>query len=418
VIETITRTERPRTLWRQRGFVAIFSAAAVSSFGDGVQLVALPLLGASLTSSPEVLALLAAVGIMPTLVFALPAGVIVDRLDRQSILVTVDALRATALCVLIIGCLLGGLRLWELFTVSAALGIGSAVFNTCLSSYLPAICAKDDLMVVNGRLSTVAELGNGILGPAAGGVLYAASNAIPFLINALSFVASSLAIARIPRTARSRPAAGSRRRTAFYRDALAGFHWIMARAPIRALACLVLAWNLFGWMPESTLVLYVHRDLHLGGVGYSLIFASTSVGAVAGGLVSGWLIKRIGRYRILWLSVFSYALLLVPAAFLHNAILIGGAFLLQGFPLIAWSVCSTTIRQHIVPDELRGRVGAVFALLGAGAAPVSMLAGGFLGQTIGLRHVFLVSALGIMAGAVLCAPGLKMLASESKDYWK
>ncbi|HJP77362.1 MAG TPA: MFS transporter [Pseudonocardiaceae bacterium] len=390
-----------------RGFRAVFVAASVSTVGDGIQLVALPLLGTTLTTSPQAIAGLAAIGLVPALLFALPVGGLVDLFDRRRLLIAADVVRAALLAALVLAFVSGYLRLWELFGIAFALGVCAIVFDTCSVAYLPTVVPKDRLAKANGYLATVSEFGNGIIGPALAGTVFALARTLPFLLNAVSFVGSALMLATLPK---GLPVA-ARRRTMQIGE---GLRWILGERSLLALALVMCGWNLFGWMPEATLVLYARQDLGLSGTAFGFLFASTSIGAVLGGLLSARIIARLGADRVLYLTTALYALLMIPAAVSHSPWLVGGAFLLQGIPLVAWSVVSTTIRQTLVPGELLGRVNSVFALLGSGSAPVAMVLGGVLGHWLGFRPVFLISVAGILLPLLVAVPGLRRLASRTE----
>jgi MFS family permease len=392
-----------------RGFRAVFVAASVSTVGDGIQLVALPLLGTTLTTSPQAIAGLAAVGMVPALLFALPVGGLVDLFDRRRLLIAADVVRAVLLAVLVSAFVGGYLRLWELFAIAFALGVCAIVFDTCSVAYLPTVVPRQRLAKANGYLATVTELGNGIIGPALAGTVFALAKTLPFLLNAVSFVGSACLLATLP-SGRHTPVASKRRNMRIGE----GLHWIIGNRSLQALALVMCGWNLFGWMPEATLVLYAKQDLGLSGTAFGFLFASTSIGAVLGGLLSARIIERLGADRVLCLTTALYALLMIPAAVSHSPWLVGGAFLVQGIPLVAWSVVSTTIRQTLVPSELLGRVNSVFALLGSGTAPVAMVLGGLLGHWLGFRPVFLISAAGILLPLLVAVPGLRRLAAQAR----
>ncbi len=402
-----TTTAGPDTPWRR-----LVAASAISNLGDGVYLVAFPLLAATLTTDPATIAAVAMTATVPALLFSLPIGGLVDRVHRGQLMVVVDMVRAALLFLLVGVVVTGVLALWQLFVLAFVLGVGEILFDTASSAYLPGIVEARSLAKANGYLATAAELGNGVIGPAFGGTLFALGAGLPFAADGLSF---GLAVLLVVRFAWSRrygvPAPAPAGAPVAFRAQLAeGLRWLYAHRGLRSVAFVVGAWNLFGWMPEGVLVLYA-RELGLGATGYGLLFGASSVGAVIGGLVAGRVVDRIGLGPMLLVSVGAYAVLLFPPAFMSDPVAVGAIFLVQGLPLLCWSVASTTARQTLVPDRLLGRVGSVFRLIGGGLAPVGLVLGGMVAELVGVPTVFAVAGAGLTAVFLLNIGGLRELVS-------
>lgn len=379
----------------------LLAANAVSSLGDGLQVAALPLAGASLTSSPATIAALAAVGSVPALLGAVPAGALADRLPRARLMTALDLAQAAVLAALAVLIAAHALAVWELFATALLMGIGQMLTEISAAALVPVIAPADRLPRVNAILATTTEMGGGLAGPAAGGVLFAVAAGLPFALNAFSFLAAGLIIAALTqpeKAARARhqalgPAGDARLR--------AGVAWLARHRPLRGLVLMVAAWSLFGWMPEAVLVLYVREDLHGSSAAFGGLLAATSVGATLGGLLADRLIARLGTGRILAPSLLIYAVLMVPPAFLASVYPVALVFFGQGLPVLVFTVAAAIARQTLTPRPLMARVTSVFYLAGAGIAPVGLLAGGFIGAHLGLRATFLVGGIGLAASVAL-----------------
>jgi MFS family permease len=404
----------------------LIGAVGISNLGDGLLVVAIPLLGATLTPDPAIIGALAAAGAFPALVFALPVGGLVDRVSRGRLVISTSFIRAVLLGFLVMAVVTGGLQLWHLFAVAILMGVAELLFDTGSAALLPSVVPKDQLPRANGYIATSTELSNGILGPAIGGLLFAASAGLPFLMTCLVFATAGIILLSIvgkqPKKPVSpaitppvdtQPASKGKSRTAEFLGEIAeGIRWLLRNRSLKVLAIAVAGSSLLGWLPEAAFVLYAKEELGLDDAGFGLLFATISVGAVIGGLLSGRLVERLGAGRIMIISLLGYGLLTIPPAFLSSAFVVGAVLFLQGLPLIAWSVVSRTALQTMVPEHLLGRVFSVFRLLGAGLAPIGLLLGGLLAGTFGLRSVFVISGVGVAIVALACARGLHRLADE------
>jgi MFS family permease len=366
----------------------LLTASALSSFGDGVQLIAFPLAGAALTDSPAIIAALAATGSAPALIGALPAGGLIDRVRRARLMVGLDLARCAVLAALVALIATGRLAIWHLFVIAVLMGLGALFFDLSAQAVVPSVVPAAGLTTFNGTLASTRELADGLIGPAVAGFLYAAATGLPFAVNALTFLISAALLARL--ASAEAPAPSSRKA-----PIRAGLRTVFHDRPLTALFLVIATAAFFGNIPEATLVLYAKQELALGSVGFGALFAVTSAGAVLGGLAAARFVTSRNAARVVIPAQALYLLCLVPPAFLASPIAVGAVFFLQGLPILVFSVGSATIRQLLIPRELMGRVSAVFYLAGAGITPLGLLAGGLIADRTGLRATFLIGAAGM-----------------------
>jgi hypothetical protein len=173
----------------------LWTASAVSNLGDGATLVAGPLLAATLTRDPRLVAGLADAQRLPWLLFSLVSGALVDRLDRRLLMVRVDAVRCAAVGLLGVAVLADAATLPLLYGVFFALGTAETLFDNAAVSIVPAVVPKDRLATANGRLLGVQMVANELVAPPLGGLLFATAAAVPFLLDAGSFAAAAALVA-------------------------------------------------------------------------------------------------------------------------------------------------------------------------------------------------------------------------------
>jgi MFS family permease len=389
---------RPRGLLRRdRDFARLWLGESVSAVGSQISLLAIPLLAVQvLQATPAQMGVLGALGTVPYLLFAVVAGVWVDRSRKRPLLIGAQVAEAVLLLVIPALALLGVLRLSHLFAIAFALGAAKVLFEVAYQSYLPQLVARDDLVPANSRLSastSVAEIG----GPGLGGLLVTALTApIAVVVDAVSFLVSAFAVARIRRREPA-PVVGPRRRRV-RAEVAEGFRETFRNRYLLAFAGEAATYNVAWSAIDALLVLWAVRELGLTAATLGLLLSVGSVGALLGALLTDRLARRIGVGRAMWASavVSNAGVLLIPAAAGDPALVLGVlglAFFLRGLGMTGTNVHTYAIRQAVTPPAMLGRSGAAYRVLTYGFIPLGALLGGLLGEMIGLRPALLVGAL-------------------------
>lgn len=380
------------------------SASTISNLGDGVTLVAGPLLAATLTRDPALVAGLTFAQQLPWLLFSLPSGALVDRLDRRLLMGTVDALRTLAIGALGLAALFDQASLPLLYAVFLLMGTGETFFANSSLAIMPTVVPKTSLERANGRLFAAELVANDFAGKTLGGFLFATAAAIPFLLDAGTFAASAaLVLALRGRFRVERPGDG-----APWRSLLAeigeGLRWLLAHRLLRALAVMLGIANLTFSAILSIFVLFAQDVLGLGSVGYGVLLASGGVGAVFGSLLAGSVGRWLGTGRALFLVVVIEGLAFAAIAASKNPLFVGVMFALDGFAAFVWNVLTFALRQTLVPEALLGRVGSAYRLVGVGSGAGGALAGGFLARSLGLSAPFWFAAAVMLLTAAISLP--------------
>jgi len=146
----------------------MLASAWVSNLGDGIAIAAGPLLVASQTDQPFLIALAALLQWLPAFVFGLFAGAIADRLDRRLIVITVDLLRAVVLALLAASVLTDTVSIWLVLIAMFLLGTAEVFADNTLSTFLPMLVQRDDLGIANARLQVGFITINQLVGPTVG----------------------------------------------------------------------------------------------------------------------------------------------------------------------------------------------------------------------------------------------------------
>ena len=140
-----------------RGFRYLISSTWMSNFGDGIVLAAGPLLIASLTDSPQLIALGATVNWLPPLVLGLVAGVVTDRMDRVRLVIAMNVLRCGILATLVVAIVTGTLSVALALAVLFLLGTTELFADNASATLLPAVVARRDLTVGNAEVDQTCD---------------------------------------------------------------------------------------------------------------------------------------------------------------------------------------------------------------------------------------------------------------------
>jgi MFS family permease len=383
-------------LWRHADFLRLWSAQTVSQFGSNISQIALPLVAVLvLHASAFQVAVLGTIDFVPFLLFALPAGVWVDRLPRRPILVIADLGRAVALGSIPLVAALHHLTLAQLYVAGFVTGTLTVFFDVSYQSYLPSLVERSQLVEGNAKLEisrSAAQVG----GPGVGGLLVRAFTA-PYavLADAVSYLWSAFFIFAI----RRREDVPERLADApsMRRELIDGLKYLLRHRYWRPIAMSTATFNFFGNVSGAILIVYAVRRLHMSPLQIGVTFALSNVGA----LIAAFLAKRIGtrlgvgRTMILADLFGAFPLVLIPLAPASSPIpFLVAAFTVSGFGIVLYNVTGISLTQSLTPERLLGRVNASRRFIVWGTIPLGSLLGGGLAATIGLRPTIFVGVLG------------------------
>ncbi len=375
-------------------FLKLWAASAVSNVGDGVTVVAAPLLAASLTRDPLLVAGLAFAVQLPWLLLSLVSGAIVDRLDRRIVMGAVAAFRSALIGVLGLVVLADAASIPLLYCVFFLLGAAETVFDPASVTVLPTIVPREGLPKANARLAGTSTVVNVFVGPPLGSFLFAAAAALPFLIAGASFAAACalvLALRGTFRVERGEDTPPPRLRG----EIAEGVRWLARHRLLRSMAMALGLMNLTMAAWNSILVLFATERLGLGPRGFGLLLSAYALGGTAASVVAQQVITRLGPGRTLRIGLLIEAGTAMVLALTGEPFVAGAVLALFGFHAIVWGTLTISLRQELIPSALLGRVNSAYDMIGKGTSALGVVVGGLLAANFGLVSPFWFAASGM-----------------------
>ena len=370
----------PRRLGRD--FRWLLASSWTSNIGDGIALSAAPLLIASLTSSPLLVAAGAMMQFLPWLLFGLLAGSIADHHDRRRLVMLADGSRAVIVLVLVVFIATGQVSVWIVLATAFLYGTAEVFADTAGSTLLPMLVRPADLGIGNARLQTGFLVGNQLAGPPLGAFLFAIGSFWPFLVQILCVSLAVILISRIARTPippKEAVPAGAKAHP--IRE---GLHWLRGNAPVRTLVIIIFVFNVTWAAPWSILVLYATEHLNMGAVGFGALMTASALGGLVGTASFGWLERHVSFATLMRVCLSLEVLMHLGFALTTSGVVAFAIMFGFGAYAFVWTTISTTVRQRLVPLQLQGRIASVNMVGVFGGLVIGQLLGGLIAQAWGL----------------------------------
>lgn len=356
----------------------LVASSWTTNLGDGLMMAAGPLLVASQTRNPVLVAAAAMASQLPWLVFGLVAGAMADRLDRRVLVMAMDAARAVVLAGLCVVIVTGHVNIWLVMAAMFLIGLAEVFADSATGTLVPMLVDKPDLGIANARIQVGFLTANQLVGPAVGAVIFAAGMALPFLIQT---VCVALGVVLVSRIGTPRGAVREHVETHVRQDIAEGLRWLAGNKPVRTLALVIVVFNITWAAPWSVLVLWSLERVGMDEAGFGLLTTAAALGGLLGTAAYGRVERRVPlailmRTVLACEVVFHLAMALTTSAWAAYPLM----FFFGAYAFI-WGTLSQAVRQRAVPTEFQGRVGSVYMLCVMGG----MLGGSLLGGLIAHR---------------------------------
>ncbi|MEW2084898.1 MFS transporter [Streptomyces sp. NPDC005283] len=371
---TATEAAQARTPAWRGGFGRLWTAAVVSKFGDSLQTAAMPLLAASLTDDPLLIASVTACGYLPWLLFGLLGGAVADRVDQRRAMWAVDLLRGALMAAFAVAVWLDLGSMALLFGLAFTLTTLQTLFDNAATALLPSLVPAEALGSANARLMTAQQIVGSFLAAPVVPALLVVGAAMPYAADAATYVVAAVLVAslRVGASSRAPRAAGSTLRG----EIGDGLRTLWRDRVQRGLCIATTLCNVGMGALIATLVVHVTGWLDAGNGGYAAVITAAGAGGAVGGLLARRFSERFGRIRSVFAAGIVQTGCLVAMGSVRELWVTITSMAVFGVMGMVWNVNRMTLTQERSPAAMLGRINSAFRTLAVAGAPLGALLGG------------------------------------------
>lgn len=378
---------------RNRNYRLLLGAGTLTNLGDGMVVLALPWLATLMSQNPVAIGAVAAAGRLPWLLFAIPAGVIIDKAEHNKLIARANLLSAVILLAILMLAMNEHVQgaVWVLAGLAFVLGSVEVLRDNAAQTMLPSIVKSKDLEAANGQLWSSEQLTNQFIGPPLAGVLIAAGIGIPFGLNAALLVLAAGLVWMISLAPKVRI------QTSFRKALMEGIAFMRSDPLLLRLAVVLGVANFIATATITIQVLFAQDVLAISAYSYGLILSVAAVGAITGSLLAPRFIAMLGTQTCLYLSIATWGIGYAAIGLSHSGLAMAIALFFVMAAAMLWNVITVSWRQRRIPPALLGRVNSIYRFFGWGSMPLGAMTGGILvsvlehefGREIALRTTFM-----------------------------
>lgn len=388
------------------GFNRLWTAAIASNLADGIGRTAVPLIATTLTRDPALIAGVTAVTFLPWLLFGIPAGMLLDRVDRRIAMAVANSLRFAVAALLAALISADALTIWWLYACVLLFGLGETVFDNATTTVVPSLVGRDQLDRANGRMQSAEIVVQNFIATPIAGFLFAVALVLPVWLTGSGFLIAGLLALTIPAAAArahvrateaelasgaavARPGIGAVVRF------LTGHRFLRKMIILTSLTASALAFA------QGSVVLLLLQTFSVPEALIGVVTAGVGVGALVGALISSALVARFGRGRIMFWSILVSGVGILGVGVTANVVVAILSYAVGAFGVAVWNVPWGALRQVLIPGDMLGRAMGIVRTIGWGLTPIATVLGGFVAR-IDLRLPFVIGGGAVVVLTLLC----------------
>lgn len=402
-----------------RDFNRFWLGSLASNLGDGMMAIALPLVAALFTDDPLLVSGLIAARFLPFLLFGLAAGVIVDRIDRVRLMIGANLARSVALMVLAVLVATGNATIWVLYAVMFTVMTCEVFYDLAGRALMPDLAPAGTIDRANGRIEGGRTVTQDFAGGPLAGFLFAIMAFVPIAANAGAYVLGALVLLGLPLAVRRAPEHDTDQtdttvaeRPSALADLREGFAFVFRGSSFGPILLFNLALNAAFTALSAVMVLIAQNHFGVPAALYGAFLGSSAVGALLGAATVGFMVARLGRFRLELVFFTVTGLCFLGFGLAPNAYAAVVAWVVLGFVITASNIVMLGAIQLIVPGRQLGRVMSFVQVSGTAFGPVAALLAGLLGR-VELYYVPVASGVLVLVSLALAVPALRRVVTEA-----
>lgn len=364
-------------------FNRLFSASVISNLSDGLLAVAAPLLAITLTKDPVLISMMSALVMLPWLLFAIPIGLVVDRVDKRLLITCTNSLRFIISGLLALAISTDFITIYWLFLAAFLIGICEVASDTAAQSLIPVILEKKHYEHANSRISTAETVIQNFIGAPLSGFLYAIAIVLPFALNSLGFLIAAIFVFLIPAhlVAHSREIqVVDDEKITFIGEIKFGLSYLWNDEKLKFLVIFGTSTAFFFSLATSTTILFITETLKMDPKFFGVFMAISGTGAVVASLVTPAMSKKLGRGNVLSYAIIAASVTILLQGLSSNIWIFTIIGFISAFVITNWNILLMSSYQVLIPPHLYGRIHGARRTFIWGVMPIGAFCGGVIAR--------------------------------------
>lgn len=364
-------------------FNRLFSASVISNLADGLLAVAAPLLAITLTKDPVLISMMSALVMLPWLLFAIPIGLIVDRVDKRLLITCTNSLRFIISGLLALAISTDFITIYWLFLAAFLIGICEVASDTAAQSLIPVILEKKHYEHANSRISTAETVIQNFIGAPLSGFLYAIAIVLPFALNSLGFLVAAIFVFLIPAhlVAQEREIQDvNDEKITFISEIKFGLSYLWNDEKLKFMVIFGTSTAFFFSLATSTTILFITETLKMDPKFFGVFMAISGTGAVVASLVTPAISKKLGRGNVLSYAIIAASVTILLQGLSSNIWIFTIIGFISAFVITNWNILLMSSYQVLIPPHLYGRIHGARRTFIWGVMPIGAFCGGVIAR--------------------------------------